>query len=120
MDPRDRVAKPAEKPLTLILVKRVAIFSFIICCVSLFYLVVGSVSSFLDETQSMLLDMTKISSLGIIVASGIGILLHLFMAIARLYRFRPLGVLGYLVVAALGGTALALSQTISILARGLR
>ena len=69
-----------DKPLALILVKRAAIFLFVICLVSLFYWIVGSESSFLDSTQSMLLAIMRISSLGIVVASGLGILLSLALA----------------------------------------
>jgi hypothetical protein len=109
-----------DKPLILILVKRAAIFMFVICVVSIFYWVVGSESAFLDETQSMLLGVMRLSSLGIVVSSGIGILLALGFAAARRYRLRGLGMLGYALAAALGTSALYLAQSVIILSRGLR
>ena len=112
--------KHAEKPLILILVKRTAIFLFFICAVSIFYWIVGSLSSFLDSTQTMLLDIMRISSLGVMTASGLGMLFSLVLSIAR--RFRPslVGLLGYLIAAGVGGLALAISQSISILSLGIR
>jgi hypothetical protein len=108
-----------EKPLIMILVKRAAIFMFVICSVSTFYWVVGSESSFLDDTESLLVSIMRISALGILSASGIGILLAAGFALAGRYGFRVLGALGYAVAAALGGLALIVAQTVSILSRGL-
>jgi TRAP-type C4-dicarboxylate transport system permease small subunit len=119
MDARERGDRPTDKPLILILVKRTAIFLLIICAVSLFYWIVGSESSFLDETQSMLLGIMSISSLGIVVASGIGVLLSLALAIARRFRLKAMGIAGYALAAAFGAAALVLARTISILSHGL-
>jgi hypothetical protein len=118
MDARVQKERSSDKPLILIIVKRAAIFLSVVCAVSIFYWIVGSESSFLDETQSMLLDIMRISSLGLIVSSGMGILLSLAAAIARRYRLKA-GIIGYAVAAALGGAALALAESISILAKGL-
>jgi hypothetical protein len=112
--------RPSEKPLILILVKRAAILLLIICAISLFYWIVGSVSSFLDSTQSMLLDIMRLSSLGVLILSGLGILLSAILALVRRFRLGLLGILGYIVAAALGGAALAVAQSISILSLGLR
>jgi hypothetical protein len=109
-----------DKPLIMILVKRSAIFLFVLCAISLFYWIVGSVSSFLDETQTMLLGIIRVSSLGIVVAAGIGILLSLAFALARRYRLRLMSVLGYAFAALLGAAALAIAQSVSILNLGLR
>jgi hypothetical protein len=109
-----------DKPLIMILVKRAAILMFVICTVSIFYWVVGSWSSFLDETQSMLLDIMRLSSLGIVASSGIGILLAIGFAISRRYRIRLMGVAGYVLSVALGGSALYLAQSVIFLSRGLR
>jgi hypothetical protein len=108
-----------DKPLALIVVKRAAIFLFIICLVSLFYWIVGSESSFLDSTQSMLLTVMRLSSMGVLIASCSGILLSLGLALTRLYAFRPLGIFGYLLAALFAAAALAVAQSISFLARGL-
>jgi hypothetical protein len=120
MDAREREKRSADKPLILILVKRGAIFLVVICVVSLFYWTVGSLSSFLDETQSMLLGVVRVSSLGVIAASGIGVILSFALAIARRHPLRVMGILGYIIAAAFGAAALVLAQTITILSQGLR
>ena len=109
-----------EKPLILILVKRAAILMFALCAISLFYWVVGSTSSFLDETQSMLIDIMKISSLGIIVAAGFGMLVAIALAVSRHYALKSLGLAGYALAAAIGAAALAIAQSVSTLSQGLR
>lgn len=109
-----------EKPLILILVKRAAIFMYTICAVSLIYWVIGSYGSFLDETQSMLLAAVRLSSLGIVAFSAIGLVLSLGYAAARRYRLRAMGLVGYLLVLASGTAALYLAQSVIALSRGLR
>jgi hypothetical protein len=109
-----------DKPLSMILVKRVAIFMFVICSVSFIYWVIGSFGSFLDGTQSMLLGLVRLSSLGLVVFSCLGALLSVCYAAARRYRLRIMGLAGYLVVAALGASALFLAQSVIVLSRGLR
>ena len=80
-----------DKPLSMILVKRVAIFMFVICSVSFIYWVIGSFGSFLDGTQAMLLGLMRLSSLGIVVFSGLGAILSVCYAAARRYRLRIMG-----------------------------
>jgi hypothetical protein len=113
-------ATGADKPLILILVKRAAIFLLAICAVSLFYWIVGSTTSFLDETQSMLLGIMRVASLGLIVVSGFGVLLSLGLTIARRHGLRVMGLLGYAVAASIGMATLAVAQTLSILSLGIR
>ena len=109
-----------DKPLIMILVKRAAIFTSTICAVSIFYWIVGSLSSFLEETQSMLLGVIRLSSLGIVAASGIGLALGLGFAASRRYRLRALGLAGYAIAAAFGTSALYLAQSMIVLSLGLR
>jgi hypothetical protein len=120
MDSREDSEKPADKPLILILIKRAAILSFAICAVSLFYWIVGSATTFLDETQSMLLEIIRISSLGLVVASGLGALMSIALALVRRHRLRIMGILGYAFAAALGAVALGLAQSVSMLSLGIR
>ncbi len=109
----------ADKPFLVILVKRATIFLAVVCAISLYFWVVGSESAFLDETQAMLLSIVRVSSLGIIVSSGFGILISLAMAAARRFRPRASGILAYVIVGAMGVAALALSQYVSLLSHGL-
>ena len=109
-----------EKPLIMILVKRAAILMFVICTVSIFYWIVGSWSSFLAETQSMLLGIMRLSSLGIVASSGIGILLDIGFAISRRYALRLMSLLGYACSSAIGGSALYLAQSVIFLSPGFR
>jgi hypothetical protein len=111
--------KARHKPLLLILVKRTVIFCFVICLVSLFYWAVGSERAFLDETEFMLLNLARLSSLGLVVSSGLGALVAGGFALARRYSLRPRGLLGYAAAAALGAVVLLLSQTLTILSHGL-
>jgi hypothetical protein len=112
--------KVQDKPFIMILVKRAAILMLVICAVSIFYWIVGSSESFLDETQSMLLGFIRISSLALIAASAIGFLVAVGCAIARRYRLGAGGLAGYTLAAAFGAVALTLAQGVSILSRGLR
>jgi hypothetical protein len=109
-----------DKPLILILVKRAAIFMFVICAVSLIYWVIGSYGSFLDETQAMLLKAVLLSSLGIVAFSAIGLALSLCYAAAKRYSLRIAGLLGYLLVLSMGAASLILAQSVIALSRGLR
>jgi hypothetical protein len=109
-----------DKPFIMILVKRAAILALVICAVSIFYWVVGSGESFLDETQSMLLAVMRVSSLGAIAAAAVGVIVAIFCALARRYRLGAAGLAGYAAAAAFGAAALALAQTVSVLSKGLR
>jgi hypothetical protein len=108
-----------DKPLSMILVKRAVIFAFAICSISTMYWIIGSASSFLDETQVMLLSVMRLSALGIVAFSGIGILLAIGYAAARRYGLRTLGLSSYLLIGGLGGVALLVSQSVIALSHGL-
>ena len=120
MDASEREDPSSGKPFLMILVKQATIFFFAICAISIFFWAVGSESAFLDETQSMLLNIVRASSLAVVVASGFGILLAIAMAIGRRFGLSILGLLGYAVAGAIGIGALALAQSVLMLSRGLR
>jgi hypothetical protein len=109
-----------DKPFIMILVKRAAILALVICAVSIFYWIVGSGESFLDETQSMLLWIMRVSSLALIAASAVGLIVAFGCALLRRYRLGAAGLAGYTVAAALGAAALVLAQAVSVLSLGLR
>jgi hypothetical protein len=111
--------KGRDKPLILILLKRAAIFLFVFCAVSLFYYAVGSASLFLDETEEMLLDIARLSSLGVLAAAAIGLVLSFAYAVAGRYRLRAWGIAGYLASALFGAVALVFAQAVTILSQGL-
>jgi hypothetical protein len=119
VDEHESEDRQPGKPLILILVKRASILLLVVCAVSLFYWTVGSVSSFLDSTQAMLLSIMRLSSLGILVSSGLGLLLSLALAIGGRHGLRVLGLVGYLAAVGFGAVALALAQSVSILSLGL-
>jgi hypothetical protein len=112
--------KERDKPLLLILLKRAAILLWVVCAVSIFYWAIGSVRSFLDETELMLLDIARISSLGVIATAVIGLVFMFIYALSGRFNLRIKGLAGYVLVAAFGALALVLSQTMTILSRGLR
>ena len=108
-----------DKPLILILIKRAAIFLFVLCAISVFYWIVGSESSFLDSTQAMLLGIMRLSSMGVIVACGMGLLLSIALALVRRHRLKVLGLAGYVAAAAIAAAALVIAQSVTILSRGI-
>lgn len=112
--------KERDKPLILILLKRAAILLLAVCAVSIFYWAIGSASFFLDETESMLLDIARISSLGLIASAGIGLVFVAAYALSGRYSLRIRGIVGYLLAFAFGSFALFFSQTVTILSHGLR
>ena len=74
---------------------------------------------FLYAGAEGLLDILRLSSLGVTIASLMGIILSLILAIAGRTRLRILGILGYILAAGIGGLALALAQSVSILSLGI-
>lgn len=109
-----------KKPLPMILIKRATIFLFVVCIVSTFYWIVGSLSSYLDATQAMLVRMMTLSSSAAIVASALGLLAEIVYALAGRYRASVVGLLGYVCAAALSLASLLVAQSVSLLASGLR
>jgi hypothetical protein len=109
-----------DKPFIMILVKRAAILMLVICSVSIFYWIIGSGASFLDATQAMLLGIMRISSLALIAASGLGLIVAIASALARRFRLGAAGLAGYALAAAFGAFALLLAQGVSVLSQGLR
>jgi len=112
--------KEQDKPLILILLKRAAILLLVVCAVSIFYWAIGSVSFFLDETESMLLDIARISSLGVIASAAIGLVFVVVYVLSGRYSLHIRGIVGYVLAVAFGSLALVFSQTITILSHGLR
>ncbi len=119
MDARERLTPQADKPILVILVKRATIFLFAICSLSLFYWIVGSETSFLDSTQSMLLSIIRLSSLGLVVASLFGMLIAAAMAVLKRFALRVLSLVGYAVAIVFGAAALVVALSVSILSKGL-
>jgi hypothetical protein len=109
-----------KKPLPMILIKRATIFLFVVCVVSTFYWIVGSLSSYLDATQAMLVRMMTLSSSAVIIASGLGLLVELAYAVAGRYRASVLGIIGYIGASALSLASLIVAQSVSLLSTGLR
>jgi hypothetical protein len=109
-----------DKPLLLILVKRAAILSLVVCAVSMFYWAVGSLSSFLDDTQLMLLGIVRVASLCVISIAALSLILELVFALSHRYKVRAMGIVGYSLCLAFGSAALLASQAVTILFHGLR
>jgi hypothetical protein len=108
-----------KKPLPMILIKRATIFLFVVCVISTFYWIVGSLSSYLDVTQAMLIRMMILSASAAIVASGLGLLVEIAYAIAGRYRASVVGVVCYVGAALLSLVALLVAQSVSVLSSGL-
>mgnify|MGYP001231120576 CR=1 FL=1 len=110
---------PAPKPLPLILVKRLSIFLLLLFLIALFYWAVGSFSSFLDETQLMLLGLLRWFSLGLAIVPMLGVALTVLFALFRRHAAKAWGVLGYAFLSVLGIAGLLLSDGLVALSRGL-
>lgn len=108
------------KHLSLILVKRIALLFLATCLFSLFYLVVGSLSSFLDETQLLLLTALRWSAFGLLATATAGVLLTLALALWGMHEARAAGFLGYVLASFFSAGCLALVDALTILSRGLR
>jgi hypothetical protein len=108
-----------RKPLAIILVKRSAILLLVLYLVAFFYWTVGSFRFFLAETQLMLLALVHWSALGLVLTSVYGIFATIGFAFARRYRLRLSGLLGYILLIALGTGGLAASDILALLHRGL-
>jgi hypothetical protein len=106
------------KPFALILVKRLAVFLLLLFLIVVFYWAVGSFSSFLDETQLMLLVLLRWLSLGLAVISLLGMVLSLLFALFRRHSVSAAGLLGYAFLSALGVAGLVLAASLVALSRG--
>jgi hypothetical protein len=107
------------KHLSLIITKRIAIFFLVTCLISIFYLIVGSLSSFLDETQLVLLAAIRLSAYGLLSASACGILLGIALAFLGMHEARLFAFVGYVLATVLSSVFLALADTLTILSHGL-
>lgn len=118
--PEDQTAavKP-RKPLPLILIKRAAILFLLVNAISLFLWIVGSYTSFLDQTQMAVLAALKISSLLLIFDAIVGVAATLAYAVAARRALRLAAILGYAACALTGSAGLLLSNALLMLAKGL-
>lgn len=112
-------AKPGRKPLPAILLKRAAIFFLLIDGISLFFWIVGSYTSFLDSTQAMLLEATRIASLFLLFDAIVGEAATFGYAIAERRSPRIAALLGYVACLLVGALGLLLADALLLLGRGL-
>jgi hypothetical protein len=111
-------AKP-RKPLPLILIKRAAILFLLVNAISLFLWIVGSYTSFLDDTQTAMLEALRISSLLLISDALIGEAATLAYAISSRRSLRAAALAGYAACALIGAAGLLVSNALLILEKGL-
>jgi|WetSurMetagenome_2_1015567.scaffolds.fasta_scaffold607680_2 hypothetical protein len=109
----------SKKPLLLILLKRAAILFFLVNSLSLFFWIVGSYSSFLDETQTALLGTLRISSLLLLFDAAVGAAATVGYSIAARRGPRLLALVGYAGGMAMGAAGLLLSDALLLLGKGL-
>jgi hypothetical protein len=116
---KQTAAVKPRKPLPLILVKRAAILFLLINAISLFLWIVGSYTSFLDETQTALLGALRFASLLLIFDAVVGEAATLAYAVAARRSLRLAALLGYAACALTGAAGLLLSNALLILEKGL-
>jgi hypothetical protein len=112
-------AERQRKPLPLILIKRAAILFLLVNALSLFFWIVGSYSSFLDETQTVLLGALRISSLLLLFDAIIGAAARLAYSIADRGGPGFPALLGYVSCMLVGASGLLLSDALLLLGKGL-
>ena len=110
--------RPVEGPLILLLVKRLALFSFILCLFSLFLYGLGTRQEFTDPTQLLLLRLTRGLGLFLAAVSLYGMAADLVMVLRRrkLHYWYGLGGYGFLLV--FGAAAAAFAAFVSTAAGG--
>ena len=111
-------ARGGSKPLAMILVKRASILLLVLCAVSGFFWTVGSFTLFLDETQVLLLTILRYCGMALALCAGVGAALCAGASVARPSARKVLGILGYLVLCAVGAAALFLADAVLLLYGG--
>ena len=110
--------KPSQKPLIILLVKRVVLFIAFINILLIFLYAIGTAQVFLDSTQIMLLRWA--SSMGVLLFIGAlyGFILDIYGAI-RLRSARFLwGCLAYLSLSVLGAVLATSASAVLVLVSG--
>jgi hypothetical protein len=115
----ETAAEKRRKPLPLILIKRAAILFLLVNAISLFFWIVGSYSSFLDETLTALLGSLRISSLLLLFDALVGGLATLVYALVERRAPRLSALLGYAGSILIGASGLLFSDALLLLGKGL-
>jgi hypothetical protein len=111
-------ASKRPKPLAVILVKRSSILLLVLSAVSGFFWTVGSFTGFLDDTQVLLLTILRYCGMALALTAGVGAALSAGISVAKPTPAKALGILGYLVLCAVGAAALFLANAVLLLYRG--
>lgn len=113
-----KISRPESKPLIVILVKRAVFFFFSLCLLIIFLYAVGTIQSFMDQTQLMLLRFSTILGIFLAVGSIYGTILDLWLSFYK-HRYRFIkGTFIYAVLIFFGLAVAAASAFIQILAGG--
>jgi hypothetical protein len=110
----------AHKSILLIVVKRLAILLFAVAFTALFFWAIGNFRRFLDETELMLLNALRFTSLLLLPVSALGIGLTVAIKSGRDLVHRLEGFLGYLFLLLFSCAGAFLSELLSLLASGVR
>jgi hypothetical protein len=110
----------AHKSILLIVVKRFAILLFAVAFSALFFWTIGNFRRFLDETELILLDILRWSSLLLLPVSALGVGVTFAIKSGRDAVHRLEGFLGYLFLLLFACAGAFLSELLSLLASGLK
>jgi hypothetical protein len=110
--------RPREGPLIALLLKRLAVFAFVLCLFCVFLYILGTGQGFTDLTQLFLLRLARETGLFLSFAAVLGLFLNLGLLILRRNLLYLPGMGGYAALLLFGGGTAALSAFIAAVAGG--
>jgi hypothetical protein len=113
-----KISRSGKKPILAILVKRTALFFFVMCLLTVFIYGIGTVQEFMDITQLFLLRLSALLGIFLAVASFYGIILDFWLALYN-RKFRYAGGAGaYMLLGIFGALIAGFSVFIAAAAGG--
>jgi hypothetical protein len=112
-----KLPKPPDSKLFPLLVNRAVVFFLIMCFISLFLYIIGTVQGFMDDTQLFLLRIGAGMSILLVLSSLYGLVLDLALFFRGKRPRFILGACAYALLGVLGGV-IAVSASFIISASG--
>ena len=106
-----------SKKYPIIIVNRIALFLFLMCFLTAFFYVLGTIQGFMDDTQFILLDLVVILGIFLSAASIFGFILNLALFIPGRKLRNFWGIFLYCFLVIFGGS-IALAASFFIIVSG--
>ena len=108
----------SKERLFSLLVNRLVIFFFLMCVLTLFLFIAGTVQDFIDSTQLFLLNLYNVLGVLLIAASFLGMIFDLYrFAKTRKARYLPRAG-GYILLAVFGIFTVLMASAITAISSG--